>query len=156
MKIINRLYRPIIRLCAELKWRRLFPGNTRLGINIVGTNNIIIGRGSYGFINILTSDPNPHLHIGSFCSIAQEVTFVIGNNHPTKYFSTFPFRAMFLHEPVREALGNGGIQVSDDVWIGYRATILDGVTIGRGGGCRSRGCCHQRCPPLYHRWRCSC
>lgn len=119
--------------CAKLAWKKQFPGNSRLGFNPVGTENITIGRGTYGHINILTSDANPCLSIGSYCSIARDVTFVIGDEHPLNLFSTFPFKVMTLGEPVKEAFGKGGVTVGDDVWLGYRSTILDGVTIARGG-----------------------
>lgn len=36
---------------------------------------------------------------------------------------------MALGDVSPEAIGKGGIVLEDDVWIGYRATILDGVTI---------------------------
>lgn len=118
---------------AKLAWKRKFPGNSRLGFSPVGTENISIGRGTYGHINILTSDANPRLSVGSYCSIARDVTFVIEDEHPMDAFSTFPFKVMALGEPIKEAFGKGGVTVGDDVWLGYRATILDGVTIGRGG-----------------------
>ena len=52
---------------------------------------------------------------------------------PTDRFSTFPFKVMALGEEGPEATSKGGIVLEDDVWVGYRATILDGVTIHRGG-----------------------
>lgn len=136
--------------CVKLAWKKQFPGKSRLGFNPVGTENITIGRGTYGHINILTSDANPCLSIGSYCSIARDVTFVIGDEHPLNLFSTFPFKVMTLGEPVKEAFGKGGVTVGDDVWLGYRSTILDGVTIARGGRCcggfghRGRRAVHNR------------
>ena len=115
-------------------WRRHNANNgTTLGRYLVGTDNISIGRGSYGPISILTSDQNPKVVIGSFCSIADGVTFVTGNEHPIDRFSTYPFKVMLLGDKEGEALTKGGIVVEDDVWIGYGATILDGVRIHRGG-----------------------
>lgn len=72
------------------------------------------------------------MKIGSCCSIASNVSFVIHVDHPTASFSTFPFRVKALGDVAPEAIGKGGIVLEDDVWIGYRATILDGVTIHRG------------------------
>ncbi len=148
----NRLKRTFKRLSSKFTWKRRFPGNTWLGENVVGVENIEIGKGTYGCINILTSATNPRLIIGSFCSIAKDVTFVIEDDHPMNLLSTFPFRVKCLGESVVEASGKGGIVIEDDVWLGYRATVLDGVKIGQ-GGC----CCwcarYQGCSSVHHRWR---
>mgnify|MGYP002766959104 CR=1 FL=1 len=137
-------------------WRRHNANNgTTLGRYLVGTDNISIGRGSYGPISILTSDQNPKVVIGSFCSIADGVTFVTGNEHPIDRFSTYPFKVMLLGDKEGEALTKGGIVVEDDVWIGYGATILDGVRIHRGGRrCRSRRL--ERRAALHNRWWSAC
>ena len=148
---LDRLLEPVNLFRAKVAWRRKFPGNSRLGSSPVGTENISIGRGTYGHINILTSDANPRLSVGSYCSIAREVTFVIGDEHPLDLFSTFPFKVMSLWQPVKEAFGKGGVTVCDDVWLGYRATVLDGVTIGRGGGRCLRGSRHEGRAALHHR-----
>ena len=119
---------------AKIKWRQKNPGNgTYLDSHAVGFANIIVGNWSYGPLRIITSDPNPTVQIGSFCSIAEGVSFVTCNNHPLDHFSSFPFRSRMLGERGPEALSKGGITIDDDVWIGYGATILDGVHIGRGG-----------------------
>lgn len=98
----------------------------------IGLDNVTIGDYSYGEINVLTASKQPKLAIGELCSIAPNVTFVIHNNHPIDHFTTFPLRRFVLGETYDEACGNGGIVVEEDVWIGYGATILDGVHIGRG------------------------
>lgn len=118
---------------AKIKWKLHFRNATSLGKYTCGMDNISIGRGTYGPISVLSSDLNPSLSIGSYCSIAQEVTFIIRDDHPLDRFSTYPFRVMSLGENVTEATGDGFIVVEDDVWIGYRSTVLDGVRIGRGG-----------------------
>lgn len=144
---LDRLLEPVNLFRAKVAWRRKFPGNSRLGSSPVGTENISIGRGTYGHINILTSEANPRLSVGSYCSIAREVTFVIGDEHPLDLFSTFPFKVMSLWQPVKEAFGKGGVTVCDDVWLGYRATVLDGVTIGRGGVVASGALVTKDVPP---------
>lgn len=119
---------------AKAKWRRRNSGNgVFLDGHAVGFDNISVGDWSYGPLRIVTSSPNPSLRIGSFCSIAEGVTFVTCDGHPLDYFSSFPFRVRMLGESVPEATDKGGIIVEDDVWIGYGATVLDGVKIGRGG-----------------------
>ena len=119
---------------ASLKWAKANGHNrTQLGRWAIGLDNVTIGDYSYGEINVLTASKQPKLAIGELCSIAPNVTFVIHNNHPIDHFTTFPLRRFVLGETYDEACGNGGIVVEEDVWIGYGATILDGVHIGRGG-----------------------
>lgn len=119
---------------AKLKWRRRNSGNgTYLDAHAVGFDNISVGDWSYGPLRIVTSSPNPSLRIGSFCSIAEGVSFITCDEHPLDHFSSFPFRVRMLGESMPEAIDKGGIIVEDDVWIGYGATVLDGVKIGRGG-----------------------
>lgn len=76
------------------------------------------------------------LVIGRYCSIAAEVRFIMnGGNHPTTWVSTFPFPifgagwevAMPDQWPMK-----GDTTVGHDVWIGYGAVIMPGVTVGNG------------------------
>lgn len=79
------------------------------------------------------------LIIGNFCAIATGAKFIMnGANHRMDSFSSFPF-AIFGGS-WREALKDGPLGappkgdtiVGNDVWIGYGATIMPGVTIGDG------------------------
>lgn len=122
------------RFVACRKWSSDNSHNgTNLGKWLIGTKNVQIGEFTYGDINVLTAGEDPSLKIGACCSIAKDVTFVIDNSHPLDRFSTFPFKVKALGTERREALSEGGIVLEDDVWIGYRSIILDGVHIGRGG-----------------------
>ena len=69
--------------------------------------------------------------IGHFCSISDNVKFIINNDHPTDHISTYPFKTRILHDKP-EAVSKGDIVVQDDVWIGLNATIMSGVEIGQG------------------------
>ncbi|GAB2024965.1 CatB-related O-acetyltransferase [Lactovum odontotermitis] len=79
------------------------------------------------------------LVIGKFCSIACGARFIFTSaNHTLKSLSTYPF-PIFADEwqldweKVTEAWDNkGDIVVGNDVWIGYEAVIMSGVTIGDG------------------------
>ena len=134
-------------------WRKRNADNgTSLGRFVIGTDNITVGRGSYGPISVLTSESNPHVSIGAYCSIAEGVTFVTGDDHPLNTFSTYPFKVMTLGDSNPEAISKGGIEIDDDVWIGFGATILDGVHIHRGGGCRGWCCRYKRRGTLHCRW----
>ncbi|WP_426123170.1 CatB-related O-acetyltransferase [Pararhizobium sp. PWRC1-1] len=79
------------------------------------------------------------LEIGRYCALAQGVTFIMnGANHAMQGFSTYPFgifpgawRDGF--DPAGYASGyRGDTTVGNDVWIGTKATIMPGVTIGDG------------------------
>ncbi len=77
------------------------------------------------------------LNIGKFCMIASDVKFIMnGANHLTDAITTYPF-AIFGHA-WKDAMNGktypnkGDINIGNDVWIGYNATIMGGVTIGDG------------------------
>lgn len=90
-----------------------------------------VGKYTYGGLRVINYNENERLRIGSYCSIAQEVTFILNADHRTDTISTFPFKVKVLGESL-EGTSKGDIIVADDVWIGYRATILSGVHIGQG------------------------
>jgi len=79
------------------------------------------------------------LIIGRYCALASGVRFVMpGANHADLGPSTFPFgifgepwaeRTMDL---VMGAPSRGDTTVGHDVWLGYRALVMPGVTIGDG------------------------
>lgn len=123
----------IRRVKKEKAWRKENKHNdTHIGNPYVDISIIKVGRGTYGKLNVYSTGRQGRLDIGSYCSIAPEVMFVLNNEHPTSLISTFPFKTKVLQKSNPEALSKGGIKVGDDVWIGVRAIILDGVTIGQG------------------------
>ena len=79
------------------------------------------------------------LIIGRYCAVASGVRFIMpGANHADLGPSTFPFgifgepwaeRTMDL---VMGAQSRGDTVVGHDVWLGYSALVLPGVTIGHG------------------------
>jgi acetyltransferase-like isoleucine patch superfamily enzyme len=77
-------------------------------------------------------------NIGAFCSIGPEVIIGGLGTHPTNFVSTHPVfysrlcqsGITFSSENLVEELKS--VTVGNDVWIGARALILDGVTIGDG------------------------
>ena len=95
-------------------------------------SRVTVGRRSYGGLAVWTwGQEGESLRIGNFVSIAEEVKFLLGGNHPHDGFSTFPFLVKNFGQR-EEAKTKGPIVVEDDVWIGYDSLILSGVTIGRG------------------------
>jgi virginiamycin A acetyltransferase len=119
--------------------------------NVVNHPNIRIG--DYTIYNDFKNDPRDFqknnvlyhfpgswdkLTIGKFCSVACGARFLMNiSNHTLKSLSTYPF-PLFGEEWSHDLkLGQtwdfrGDIVVGNDVWIGYEAVILSGVTIGDG------------------------
>lgn len=97
--------------------------------------NIKVGRYSYGNPKLLTWSDKESITIGSFCSIADEVVIFGGGEHRPDWITTSPIRVMF-NLPGAMDDGHphtkGETRIGNDVWIGYRAMILSGVTVGDG------------------------
>ena len=127
--------------------------------NIVDNSNIEIGDYTIynDFVhdlrefqknNVLYHYPvnKDRLIIGKFCSIACGAKFLFNSaNHKMASLSTYTFPLFFEEwglekENVAQAWDQkGDIIIGNDVWIGYEAVILSGVTIGDGAviGCRA-------------------
>jgi len=116
--------------------------------NVVKNPNIIIGDYTYydDFDNVENFEKNVKYHfdfvgdkliIGKFCMIASDVKFIMnGANHLTNALTTYPF-AIFGNGWENAMDGKqypqkGDITIGNDVWIGFNATIMAGVTIGDG------------------------
>lgn len=91
--------------------------------------------------NVLYHYPvnHDHLTIGRFCSIGCGAKFLFNSaNHTVTSLSTYPFPLFFEEwglekKDVTDSWDNkGDIIVGNDVWIGYEAVIMAGVTIGDG------------------------
>jgi virginiamycin A acetyltransferase len=78
------------------------------------------------------------LIIGRFCAIASGVRFVMpGANHADLGPSTYPFGVFgppwdTTMDIVTSAPSRGDTVVGHDVWLGYSALVLPGVTVGDG------------------------
>lgn len=113
-------------------WRRRNPHNfTTLAGDNFPLDKVAVGKLTYGSIHAISYGGNSEfLKIGNCCSIADEVTFLLGGGHRLDRVSTFPFRGKLVGDV--EAMTKGPIVLEDDVWIGYGATVLSGVTLGKG------------------------
>ncbi|MFH8443217.1 CatB-related O-acetyltransferase [Streptomyces sp. NPDC018026] len=89
--------------------------------------------------NVLYAYGPERLTIGKYCAIATGTTFLMaGAEHPTMGVSTYPF-TMFGGRWAEQTLdivtampSRGDTVVGNDVWFGYRATVMPGVRIGDG------------------------
>jgi len=75
----------------------------------------------------------PKVKIGKKCSIAIDVLFILAN-HLLDTFSTSPSTvSLFNHKQGNlSGYSKGDIIIKNDVWVGARSIILDGITIGNG------------------------
>lgn len=116
--------------------------------NLIRNPNIIVGDYTYydDFEDVHNFEKNVKYHfdfigdkliIGKFCMIASSVTFIMnGGNHLTDAITAYPFE-IFGHgwEQAMEGKSypvKGDTVIGNDVWIGNKATIMPGVTIGDG------------------------
>lgn len=113
------------------KWRKKNNHNTTIAANMFDIDSVSVGNQTYGAIRVLNWGKNEKLKIGNFCSVAQEVMFILNAEHYIDRISTFPFKVKCLGEEL-EGVSKGDIIIEDDVWIGYRACIMSGVHIGQG------------------------
>ena len=142
VKTINNLGR-------DAENRRRFP-KARIDSGVCMTQDTTVGEGSHILSDCLINHSAignysyvsnrciiQNTTIGNYCSVANDVMCGLGN-HPTDRFSTSP---VFYNKtnPLGVALVKEDtyenyhrISIGNDVWIGARAVVMDGVTIGDG------------------------
>lgn len=96
---------------------------------------ISVGKYSYGFPEFKLWGQSETIEIGSFCSISEKVIIFGGGEHNSDWITTYPLRISF-GLPEANCDGHpktkGPTKIGNDVWIGYGAIILSGVTVGHG------------------------
>ena len=134
--------------------------------NVITNSNIEVG--DFTFYNDFVNNPkdfeknnviyhypinHDKLIIGKFCSIACGAKFLFNSaNHTMRSLSTYPF-PIFYEEWEHgiwadKAWDNkGNIVIGNDVWVGYEAVILAGVTIGDGAIIGARAVVTKDVPP---------
>ena len=149
--IIKLFYKTkyIIRdVVLKINWRLKNKHNDTWLVNKTETQKLLrVGKRTYGGLYVHWSNDNNKVVIGNYCSIADDVTFIVSSDHPSNLVSTFPFKIMCLQSRKSESISKGDIIVEDDVWIGYGATIMSGVHIGQGAIVASRALVTHDVPP---------
>ena len=94
------------------------------------------------------------LFIGKFCSIACGTKFIFTSaNHKLGSLSTYPFPLFFEEWDLDKANvtdswdNKGNIVIGNDVWIGFEAVVMQGVTIGDGAIVGARAVVTKDVPP---------
>lgn len=128
----------------EIEKRKEFKSAIQQGL-------VTVGKYTYGNPTIISfpGDKNK-VTIGSYCSIADDVTIFVGGNHRVDWVTTFPIRVMmqFLKEPEEGVVvSKGDVIIGHDVWIGNGATILSGVEIGSGAVIGAKAVVAKSVPP---------
>lgn len=114
------------------QWRQKNRHNFTTVKGLFPMDTVAVGNETYGCLDVRHfGNPTERLQIGSYCSIGPDCVFLLGGNHHTDRFSTYPFRTMF-HLADYEAETKGEIVLEDDVWLGQGVTVLSGVRIGKG------------------------
>lgn len=145
------------------------PGDTQIVYlqDVVNGPNIEVG--AYTIYNDFVHDPRDfeknnvlyhypvngdRLKIGKFCSVACGAKFLFtSGNHSLRSLSTYTFPIFYEQwgldpKNIRDAWDNkGDIVIGNDVWIGYEAVILSGVTMGDGAVIGTRAVVTKDVPP---------
>jgi len=133
-KILSPLFKSYFKLKFKRSWRKNNLDNfTNVNLNMCfPIEQVRVGKYTYGTLNVKSfGGCKTKLHIGSLCSIADKVIFILGGEHNYHKLFTYPIGVYLLNEEP-DTIDKGNIMIGDDVWIGYRSTILSGVTVGQG------------------------
>lgn len=93
-----------------------------------------IGDYSYGRIEVVGSVGR--VTVGRFCSIAEDVQAIMVGHNPD-WITTYPFPALADRWPEAQGIEGhpkpmGDLVIGHDVWIGQRALLMGGISIGHG------------------------
>lgn len=114
------------------------------GQNKIGTKSWFEGYMGYG--SYIGDESTIKAKVGRYCSIGHKVTVLTGTHPSHKYVSTNPVffslglqngttfvkEQKFKEKIFADDENQYGAIIGNDVWIGYNATIMGGVTIGDG------------------------
>lgn len=127
------LYKDVLLRGARLRGKIVLGEGVKVlgGVYLRGT--ITVGR--YTTINGPNTDLfsllNP-ITIGSFCSVARNVS-IQEYNHDYDRLTSYYFKKNLLGQTeADDVVSKGGIEIGHDVWIGTHSVILSGVKIGNG------------------------
>jgi len=111
------------------QWRQQYQEITKSGFVNIGDFTY------YSNLTIPRFGAATKLFIGKFCSLADNLTIVLGGEHRTDWITTYPFNDL-----ARNSYGyikghpksKGDVVIGNDVWIADSVKIMSGVHIGNG------------------------
>lgn len=112
-----------------------------------------IGKYSWGHLTVANRQPGCVLTVGRYCSFAFGVEVFLGGEHRTDFVTTYRFGKyppfdQWYHAPQSQtAVARGDVTIGNDVWIGRKAMILSGVTLGDGVIVGAGSVVRQSAPP---------
>lgn len=138
----------MIRRCAlvmgsrgklKLHWLSISDAHSTFGIYVRLASRVRFHHASIGDYSYAAAGARiAYADIGKFCSIGPEVMIGGLGRHPVGYLSSHPY---FYSSDYRRWVGKEGgadfdelprTKIGNDVWIGARAIVLDGITVGDG------------------------
>jgi acetyltransferase-like isoleucine patch superfamily enzyme len=130
MKFVRKILRYFVRKNGE--------PDSNTNITVIGGGNPTVTVGEFTYINqakLYCWKPGFRLTIGSYCSFAEGISFILGGEHDLQWVSTYPFierwrRSDLSHKLTKKCRGD--ITIGSDVWLGHGVTILSGTNIGVG------------------------
>lgn len=99
------------------------------------TNMIPRGKHTYGPGPVIVGVPEIAIgsKIGKFCSIAENLQFIMRGSHMIDWVTTYPFRETWgMDVPLNDLPPHSPITIGNDVWVAANVKIKQGVTIGDG------------------------
>lgn len=114
-------------------------------------NYVSVGRHTYSGDVAWHRWGTENIKIGRYCSISQQVKILAGGNHRTDVASTFPFDTILglkhPSAPERSYALGGDIEVGNDVWIGFGASLMGSMKIGHGAVIAANATVFSDIPP---------
>lgn len=155
MKIVYKI--PLLRSAVrawqfrkfQRQWRKQNMHNQTVACSVFPLNIVTVGNGTYGELHVMSFYPaKERLIIGNYVSMAPNIHFILGGNHQVHTLFTYPILSRIEGKHCQEdAYTKGAIVVEDEVWIGFGATILSGVTIGKGAIVAAKAVVTKDVPP---------
>lgn len=148
--LLRTLVRSLRLSRLQKQWRRRNAHNATVLCEPFPLDIVTVGRGSYGELHVMSHFlETERLVIGDYVSIAPDVHILLGGNHQTRTLFTYPIRSRVIGGHCAEdARTRGTVTIGDEVWIGYGATILSGVTVGRGAVVAAKAVVTRDVPPF--------